>query len=260
MRVLSIANHKGGVGKSATAHALGVALAATGLRVLLIDTDPQASLTQACGLGLELDRSLADVMGGSQPGRYQLREILHQIDDGLYIAPADIALSAVELGLASRMGREYVFRRALLPVMDSFDLVLIDCPPSLGLLTVGALAASNAVLVPSQPQVVDLRGLSLFIDTLDTIRDEINPALELMGILITFYDSRLTHHQAAVEAIRNAGLPVLPVAIGRSVRVAEAAGSGQSVVTYEPSNKRAEEYLQLSEVLKQWLKTSEQQD
>lgn len=255
-----MANHKGGVGKSATAHALGVVLAGGGLRVLLIDTDPQASLTQACGLGLELDRSLADVLGGSQPGRLALSEILQPLGDGLTIAPADIALSAVELGLTSRLGREYVFRRALAPVADDFDLVIIDCPPSLGLLTVGALAASNAVLIPTMPQVVDLRGLRLFVETLGTIRSEINPALEILGVLVTFYDSRLTHHQAAVEAIQRADLPVIPVTIGRSVRVAEAAGNSQSVVTYEPSNPRALEYIQLAEAIKKWLEIREQLD
>jgi len=257
VHILAIANQKGGVGKTATAHAIGAALAGQGLRVCLVDTDPQASLTQACGVTDCAGRSLAEVLGSSSPGHLALAAVLLDLGGGLYLAPADIALAACELGLTSRLGRESVLRKALRPLVDRFDLVIIDCPPSLGLLTVGALAACDAVLVPVQPQAADLRGARLFLDTLDIIKSELNPDLENLGILVTFHDARLTHHQAALKAMQTAGLPVLPVTIGRSVRVAEAAGAGQSIITYAPDNPQATAYIRLAEIVNQWLKSKQ---
>jgi len=260
MQILTIANHKGGVAKTATAHALGVVLSGQGLRVLLVDIDPQGSLTQACGIRDTDDASLADVLGGATPGGLPLSIVIKDLGNGLAIAPADISLSRCELGLTSRLGRESVLKKALRPVAGSYDLAIVDSPPSLGLLTVNALVAADAVLVPTQPQAVDLRGLRLFLDTLNTLKKELNPELETLGVLVTFYDGRLVHHQAAVEAIQKTGLPVMDTVIGRSVRVAEAAGAAQSVVTFEPDNPRAEEYKKLAEEVKQWLKTNEKPD
>ena len=257
MVTLAIANHKGGVGKTATAHALGAALTNDqNLRVLLVDTDPQASLTQSCGLGDRAGRSLAEVLGGAIPGRLSLNSAIVDLGSGLKIAPADIALAGVELGLNSRLGRENVLKKALTTVRRDHDLAIIDCPPSLGLLTVGGLVAADAVLIPTQPQAVDLRGLVLFMDTLNQLKAELNPDLQILGVLVTFYDSRLKHHQAAVEAMEGARLPILDVKIGRSVRVAEAAGASQTVTTYEPNNPRAAEYKQLAEVVYQWQRKS----
>ncbi len=256
MKTLAVANHKGGVGKTATAHALGVGLAAQDWRVLLVDTDPQASLTQACGVGDVSGRSLAEVLGGATPGELALSDIIINLDDNLAIAPADIALAAVELGLTSRLGRENVLKKALASISDQFDLVIIDCPPSLGLLTVGSLVAADAVLIPTQPQAVDLRGLRIFIDTLTQLRDELNPDLVILGVLITFYDGRLNHHKAALEAMQKAGLPIMTTKIGRSVRVAEAAGAAQTVITFEPRNPQAENYNRLSEEIGEWLKNN----
>lgn len=249
-----MANHKGGVGKTATAHALGEALANQGRRVLLVDVDPQGSLTQSAGIQDAAGRSLAEVLGGAQPGRLALADIVQDLGGGLALAPADIALAGAELGLTSRLGRETVLKKVLAPMAINYELVIIDCPPSLGLLTVGALVASDGVLVPTQPQAADLRGLALFLATLETIKDELNPALKVLGVLATFHDARLTHHQEAIEAMRARGLPLLPVTIGRSVRVAEAAGAGQSVTTWEPKNPRAAEYLELAELVNQWLR------
>lgn len=253
---VAIANHKGGVGKTATAQALGVLLAMGGRRVLMVDTDPQSSLTHSCGVHDAGGRSLADVLGGSSPGKLPLSGAIVDLAPNLSLCPADIALSASELGLTSRLGRENALKKALATVAGRFDLCLIDCPPSLSLLTVGALVASQAVLIPTQPQAADLRGLRLFLDTLEIIKAELNPALQILGVLVTFFDGRLTHHRAALEAIQAAGLPVLPVNIGRSVRVAEAMGAGQSVVTYDPGNPQAENYRQLAEVFLSWLKSS----
>jgi chromosome partitioning protein len=256
MKIIAIANHKGGVGKTATAHALGTVLATDyDWQVLLVDIDPQSSLTGACGVGDTAGEGLAEVLGGATPGDIAMSEVITQLDDGLYLAPADLALAATELGLVSRMGRENVLKKALATVNGDYDVAIVDCPPSLGLLTLNALTAADAVLIPTQPQVVDLRGLRLFMDTLDQIRVELNPELETLGVLPTFYDRRLNHHKAALGAMERAGLPLMESQIGRSVRVAEAAASGETVVTYEPKNPQAEAYRGLAQEINQWLKS-----
>lgn len=254
MRTLAIANHKGGVGKTSITHALGVVLAGEGLRVLLVDVDPQASLTQSAGVSDAAGRSLAEVLGGAQPGRLAMADILVPVVTNLTLAPADISLAAVELQLVSRLGRENVLKKALQPIAGRFDLCLIDCPPSLGLLTLSALVAADTVAIPTAPQVVDLRGLRLFIDSIEAIKSELNPDLETLGVVVNFYDPRLIHHREAIEAMQQAGLMIIPATIGRSIKVAEAAGAGQSVITFQPSNPRAGEYKQLSEVVITWLK------
>lgn len=254
MKTIAIANQKGGTGKSATTHALGAVLASEyQRRVLMADIDPQSSLTEACANIDTSGASLAEVLGGATPGSLSLKKIILEISDNLYLAPADLALAATELGLVSRMGRENVLKKALASMADTFDVALIDCPPSLSLLTVNALTAADAVLIPTQPQAVDLRGLRLFLSTLDNIRQELNPDLQTLGILPTFFDSRLTHHKEAIGAMERAGLPLMKVRIGRSVRVAEAAASGETVVTYEPKNPQAQAYRELAEEINQWL-------
>lgn len=249
MNILSIANHKGGVGKTATCHALGDALSAEGLRVLMVDCDPQGSLTSAAGLKDCAGRSLAEVL---QPGGLALSDIILQLQNGLYIAPADIALAGVELALTARLGRENVLKKALAKI-NGYDLAILDCPPSLGLLTLNALVAAGLLLIPTQPMASDLRGVNLFLQTIDQVKEELNPRLETLGILLTFYDGRLNFHKAAVEAIQAAGLDLLPVYVGRSVRIGEAAAAGQSVVTYDPTNPQSENYIRLAEAIRTWL-------
>ncbi len=253
MRTLVIANHKGGVGKTATTQALGTILATEcARRVLLVDFDPQASLTAACGVDGSIGANLAGVMGDSQPGAYALADTLRELAPGLWLAPSDIALAVSELGLVVRMGREGVLAKALGQVARRFDAALIDCPPGLGLLTVNALVAADSVLIPSLPQGADLRGLRLFLDTLERVRD-LNPTLTILGILPTFYDPRLTHHKDALQAMHDAGLPVLASAIGRSVRVAEAAAAGQPLTAYAPDNPQTAAYRDLAKVVNAWL-------
>jgi len=252
MRTLSVANHKGGVGKTATAHNLGAILASSGRRVLLVDVDPQASLTAACGQDGDTGGNLADVIRGA----VGMAGILRDVGTGLTLAPASLTLAAAELGLATHKGREHVIRRALASVADRFDLALLDCPPGLGLLTVAALVAADAVLIPAQPQGADLRALALFLQTVNNVRAELNPALVILGILPTFLDRRFSHHNAALEAMRGAGLPLLPVAIGRTVRIAEASASGLSLAEYDPHNPQVAAYSDLAEVVRTWLNSN----
>lgn len=256
MKTLAIANHKGGVGKTTTAQALGVALAARRRRVLLVDLDPQGSLTGACGLGDFEGAGIADVIGldGSSAfalGHPTLAQVARPLSEGLDLAPTTIELARVELGLILRRPREHILRQVLTQAAG-YDLVIVDCPPSLAMLTINALTAADAVLIPTLPQAVDLRALRLFLDTIEKTRAEFNPGLQVLGILPTFYNARLTHHTEALDAMRAAGLPVLPVAIGRSIRLAEAAAAGESVITYANDNPQAQAYQQLAEIVDKW--------
>jgi len=253
MKTIAIANHKGGVGKTATCHNVAAILAKErGLKVLMLDLDPQASLTQSCGIS-DVEHSLANVLGNSNPGTMQMADIIITLKDGLSLIPADIDLTLTELGMTSRIGRENILRKALTPISDKYDLCIIDCPPSLGLLSVSGLVASDAILTPTQPQAVDLRGLSLFLETLERIKADMGLNLELIGVLMTFYDDRLIHHKLAVEALKKAGLKLLPVQIGRSIRVAEASAAGEPIIIWEPNNPQTEKYRQVAQFVFQWL-------
>ncbi len=260
MKVIAIANHKGGVGKTATCHALGAALAAIGQRVLMVDIDPQASLANACDVQAPGD-SLAEVIGGAVAGRLPLGKILVDVSDietaVLHLAPGDIALSSNELGLVQRIGREYVLKNALATVAGGYDVCLIDCPPSLGMLTVNALAAADVVIIPTQPQISDVPGLVLFLETVGNIRAAINPGLKVLGVLVTFYDGRTVHHRDAVQTLTDQGLPLFKTMIGRSIRVAEAPAAGESAVTYDPQNPQAENYQQLAREVEEWLRSGQ---
>ena len=255
MITLAIGAQKGGTGKTTTAAALGALLAGEGLHVLMVDTDPQASLTQ--GLGIEAaGRSLAEVIGGSTRGKLQLADIIQPISKGLDLAPADIALASCELGLVQRSARENVIRSAL-ATARGYDLALIDCPPSLGLLTIAALTAARGVIVPTLPSASDLRGVKLFLETIEHVRGELNPKLELLGILLVQYDPRLLAHGQAFEALRAAGLDVLGT-VPRSVKVQEATAARQPITTYDPGGKPAAAYHELARKVKRWQKRNPQ--
>ena len=244
-QIIAIANQKGGVGKTTTTLSLGAALVERGRSVLLIDLDPQSSLTIACGVQAE-GRSIHEVLGSTTAGTKTLRDIVLQIAPRFYLAPSDIALSRSEAGLMLRMGRESVLKKALEGVQ--FDVVLIDCLPSLGILTINALVASDKVIIPTICEYLALRGIGLFYQTLYEVKS-INPTLEIMGILPTFFDSRLVHARDVLEAMRDKGLPVFEVTVSRSVRFAEAALAGESILTYEPSNPGAAAYRELAELV-----------
>ena len=252
MRVLSIANHKGGVGKTATARALGDYLAEAGYKTLLIDMDPQASLTMSCGYRQTVTPAIVDVLGGVQPGLLTIPKITKQVSANLDLAPSNLDLAGVELGIASRLGREYILKKALSGL--TYDIAIIDNPPALSLLVVNSIVASHGILIPTQLMPVDVMGVNAFINTLNMIKEGLACEASIVGILGTFYDQRLNTHQAGLEAMQAAGWPVLPVTIGRSVRVGEAAGHGQSVITYEPSNPQAGAYKELGRIIELWLK------
>jgi len=249
LKILSVANHKGGVGKTATVRALGDVISKKH-KVLMIDLDPQSSLTTSCGIAAA-DPNLTSVFGNSQPGNLPLVKVIQPITENLYIAPSSLDMAAVELGINARLGREYILAEAI-EGLKGFDLVIIDCPPSLSLLVINALAASNAVLIPCQPMPVDVAALRLFLKTVESVK-RINPGLSIMGILPTFYDQRLTAHKSAIDAMTAAGWAVLPFMIGRSVRVGEAGALGQSIMSYEPGNPQAAAYEKLGKAVIKWV-------
>ena len=251
MKIIAVACQKGGTGKTTTALALASVLVENGRRVLLVDMDPQASLTQALGLDVP-GQSLAEVIGGAEPGHLFLQNIIKTVSTGLDLAPSDIALANVELALVGRLGRELALKNVLAQVKDNYDAVIIDCPPSLGLLTVCGLVAAQGLIIPTLPAAQDLRGLRMFLDTVSKVR-ELNRDLKLIGIVISQFDSRLTSHNQAVIALRSGGLPVIMPPVPRSVRVQEASGVNLSLITYDPKGKPAEAYRQITSEVIKWL-------
>lgn len=247
MQTLTIANQKGGTGKTTTALNLGYGLAALGGRVLLLDLDPQASLTLAT-VGDCAGASLAEVLGDAKPGRVPIPAVIRNLAQGLDLAPGDLSLSNTELGLTVRPMRETVLRRALAN-LSGYDLALIDCGPSLGLLVINALVAADGVLCPTQPTALDLRGLRLFLGSLEAMRAEELTRAELLGVLVCQYDNRLLLHRAALEDLRGGHIPLLPVVITKSVKAQTTAGEGDPLTR----GPLAEQYQQLSEYINSWL-------
>lgn len=249
--VIALANQKGGVAKTATTFNLGAELAKTGRRVLLVDLDPQASLTAILGIDAT-ENNLADVLGTSDRGTGNLAPIIRPIGEGLDLAPGDIALSQTEMGLVVRRAREIQLARALAPVADRYQVILIDSPPSLGTLTLNALTAAHHVIVPVVLDALALRGLSLFLGTLAEVREDFGQAAGLLGVLPTLVDLRPTHSRDVLEALRGrADLRLFETIIPRTIRVSEAALLRQSIGEYMPDHPTAEAYANLAqEVLK----------
>ena len=241
-RVISFANQKGGVAKTTTTLNLGVALAEQNLRVLLCDLDPQGNLTMSQGLNPDtIERSMFDVLVHRLP----IQEVIHHTEVDLAVSSIDLA--GAELALSSMIGRERALEKALAPVRDSYDYVLIDTPPSLGLLTINALVASNGVIVPVQCEYLSLRGLVQLENTLSMIRENLNPEVGIEGILPTMYDSRTLHSREAVEILQeNFGDLVFDTKIKKTVRYAEAPVKGTSVLKYDPSGSAAQAYRDLA--------------
>jgi chromosome partitioning protein len=241
-RVISFANQKGGVAKTTTTLNLGVALAEQELKVLLVDLDPQGNLTMSQGLNPDLiERSMFDVLVHRLP----IQEVIHHTEVDLAVSSIDLA--GAELALSSMIGRERALEKALVSVKESYDFVLVDTPPSLGLLTINALVASNGVIVPVQCEYLSLRGLVQLENTLSMIRENLNPDVGIEGILPTMYDKRTLHSREAVEILQeNFGDLVFDTKIRKTVRYAEAPVKGTSVLKYDPSGNAAQAYRQLA--------------
>jgi len=241
-RVISFANQKGGVAKTTTTLNLGVALSEQGLKVLLVDLDPQGNLTMSQGLNPDtIERSMFDVLVHRLP----IEEVIHHTEADLAVSSIDLA--GAELALSSMIGRERALEKALVPVKERYDYVLIDTPPSLGLLTINALVASNGVIVPVQCEYLSLRGLVQLENTLSMIRENLNPTVGIEGILPTMFDSRTLHSREAVEILQeNFGDLVFETRIRKTVRYAEAPVKGTSVLKYDPTGSAAQAYRDLA--------------
>jgi len=245
-RVIAVANQKGGVAKTTSVHTLGIALVERDTRILLVDLDPQACLTFSNGVDPEaLELSTHDVM----LGRASAAEAIVTVGD-LDLLPSTIDLAGAELHLLSRTGREYVLRRALEPLLRDYDVVLIDCPPSLGILTINGLTAAHEVLIPLQCETLGHRGVGQLLETIDDVRAYTNAELGVRGVIATMFDSRTKLAQEMVASVReNFDLTVLDPPVPKSVKVAEAPAHGCSVLAHAPGSKAATAYRSLAEQL-----------
>jgi chromosome partitioning protein len=241
-KVIAFANQKGGVAKTTSTLNLAVAFKERGLNVLIVDLDPQGNLTMSQGFNPdEIDRSMFDVLVHKLPVEQVIRSA--EVD----IAVASIDLAGAELALAPMMGRERTLEKALETVRSRYDYVLIDTPPSLGLLTINAFVAADGVIVPVQTEYLSLRGLVQLENTLSMVRDNLNPKVEIIGILPTMYDKRLLHSREAVAILaENFGDLVYQTRIRKTIRYAEAPVKGQSVLAYDPQGEAAMLYRDLA--------------
>ncbi len=255
-RVVAIANQKGGVAKTTSTHALGVAMAERGKRVLLVDLDPQASLTWACGVDPDaLQVSIHDVLLKRARAADAIVELPAPKPSGskpgvLHLLPSTIDLAGAELNLLTKTGREYVLRKALSKVAERYDRVLIDCPPSLGILTINGLTAADEVVIPLQCESLSQRGVGQLLETIEDVRDYTNEDLEVRGAIATLFDGRTKlSHQVVEQVRREYGIKVLEPFVPKSVKVAEAPARGRSVLTHAPKSRSAEAYRELANQL-----------
>ena len=250
--VMAVVNQKGGTGKTTTTENLGVGLAMEGKKVLVVDTDPQASLTISLGYPVpdELPTTLSDMMAKVmmekliEPGE----GILHH-PEGIDLMPSNIELSGLEVSLVNAMSRETILRQYLDTVKQSYDFILLDCMPSLGMLTVNALAAADTVLIPVQAQYLPAKGLEQLLQTINKVHRQINPKLKIEGILLTMTDNRTNYGRQIDTLIRQAygkHLKVFEQTIPRSVRAAETSAVGKSIFQHDPKGKVAEAYKSLA--------------
>ncbi len=245
--VIALANQKGGVAKTTTTLNLGVALAEHRLRVLVVDLDPQGNLTMSQGMNPDaIEQSMFDVLVHRLPLESVI--VRREVD----IAVSSLDLAGAELALSSQIGRERALEKALAPVKGRYDYILIDTPPSLGLLTINAFVAAGGVIVPVQTEYLSLRGLVQLENTLEMVRENLNPRVEVIGILPTMFDRRVTHAREADEILReNFGDLVYNTRIRKTIRFAEAPVQGSSVLAYDPESEAAALYRDLAkEVLR----------
>jgi len=255
MKIVAIANHKGGTGKTTTTLALGAALAAEGRRTLVVDLDPQASLTLAAGITAPtatIWNAMEQILATSAPPAAE--SLIHALPtSGLHLLPASLTLAAADLALLNAERREYVLADLLATLRADYDVVLIDCPPSLNLLVINALTASHEVLIPVQPDYLAVGGLSLFMQTIDRVKTrKLNPHLRISGLVLTMTSYTTTHDRAYIPQLHGLAkryqIPVL-AEVPRATRVRDAAAAGVPITTFAARHPAAQAYAQLADKL-----------
>ena len=255
-KVIAIANQKGGVGKTTTAVNLGVALGISGKKVLLIDADPQGSLTKSCKidnadadkLEVTLSELMANEMTGEDKDYILINNSIKQFET-VDLIPSNISLSGTETALFNCMSRESVLKRTIEPLRQKYDVILIDCMTSLGMMTINALVAADSVIIPCEPSFLSVKGLDLLLHSIAKIKRQINPGLKIDGVLMTMVDSRTVNAREITSALRDAmgnSINVFNIEIPRSVRATECPNAGESIFVHDPGGKVAEAYALLT--------------
>ncbi|MGM7671798.1 ParA family protein [Microbacterium sp. A93] len=247
-RIIALCNQKGGVGKTTTTINLAAAFAEYGRKVLAVDFDPQGALSAGLGIPTHDVPTIYDLLLDTKRDAHEV--IVHSATPGLDVLPANIDLSAAEVHLVNEVARETILARVLRQVAGEYDVILIDCQPSLGLLTVNALTASHGVLIPLECEFFALRGVALLIETIEKVRDRLNPGITLDGLLATMYDARTLHSREVLErVVETFGDDVLETVIGRTVKFPDASVSGVPITEFAPEHAAAQAYLRLAREL-----------
>lgn len=248
-RVIAMCNQKGGVGKTTTTINLGAALAEYGRRVLIVDFDPQGAASAGLGVNAnDLERTIYNELMSARPDVSRIIE--HSSTEGLDLVPANIDLSAAEVQLVGEVAREQALTRALRPVINDYDVIMVDCQPSLGLLTVNALTAAHGVIIPLEAEFFALRGVALLIETIEKVTDRLNPRLQIDGILATMVDKRTLHSKEVLERVHQAfGEKMFDTIISRTVKFPDASVAATPITQFAPNHPGAEAYRRLAREL-----------